>query len=134
MDPLSTNDDGLFGLPDDYEPPKPKDKPTRTQQYHRRVAKRIGSGEHPLGGGLRLADGAPRDLDAAEAKRSTSKGPRCGSCRFRKLMSVGNQRVPKCRLPSRYGDGVRYLRDTASETSDIAAWWPACTDYEEKKR
>jgi hypothetical protein len=125
--------DGLFGLPDGYTPPPPKVELTRGQQYHRRIAKRIGSGEHPLGGGIRLHPDAPHDLDAAEAKDSTSKGPRCGGCQFRVQVSLRSKRVPKCHLPHRIGDRDTYPRDTASETSDIAAWWPACGAFKAKR-
>lgn len=124
-----SEDCGLFGLPEGYEPPPPKEPPSRTQQYHRRVARRIGQGNHPLGG-LRLHPAAPRDLDSEEARRSDATGPRCGSCKFRQIIGVGNKRVPKCRFPTRVGDRETYPRDTANSETDVAAWWPACTDYE----
>lgn len=124
---------GLFDLPDGYEPPPPPEPPSRTQQYHRRVARRIAQGYHPLGEPIRLHPDAPRELDSEEARRSDATGPRCGSCKYRQQIDVGQagqRRVPKCMLPTMVGDRTTYPRETASETSDVAAWWPGCTDYE----
>jgi hypothetical protein len=116
----------------DHDPrlvPVVKQKQSRTAAEHRKVARRIGAGVHPLGEPIRLHADAPRDLDWAEAKRSMSDGPRCGSCVFRV-----QARWPKCHLPTRVGDRDTYPRDTGSDTSDIAAWWPACTSYKKQEK
>lgn len=120
-----SEDCGLFNLPEGWEPPPPPERLGRQAQYHRRVARRIGQGYHPLGEPLRLHPDAPRDLDSEEARRSDATGPRCGSCRFRERQG----KWPKCVFPTTMGDRQLQLRNTGGESSDIAAWWPACTDY-----
>lgn len=125
--------DGALFEVDDSARTRPKEPLTRTQQYHRRVARRIGGGYHPLGEPIRLHPLAPRDLDSQEAKRSDADGPRCGTCRFRVQIELQScRRVPKCHLPSVIGGRETYPRDTASETSDVSAWWPACTSWERR--
>jgi hypothetical protein len=118
---------GLFEVPQDprLATPPPKQQVSRTAANHRKVARRIGLGIHPLGEPIRLHPDAPRDLDYAEAKASDSTGPRCGGCAFRQR-SGG---YPKCFLPTKIGDRVIYPRISGSETSDIAAWWPACDSW-----
>ncbi|MDP7706829.1 hypothetical protein [Mycobacterium sp. TY815] len=119
-------DTGLFDVPDSARTvPEPKEKLSRTAQQHRKVARRIGAGIHPLGEPIRLHPDAPRDLDYQEAKRSTAGGPRCGSCRFREI-----QGWPKCMLPTVIGGRTIFPRNTGSDASDVAAWWPACTNWE----
>lgn len=116
----------LFDVPDTARTvPEAKEPLTRTAKEHRKVARRIGAGIHPLGEPIRLHPDAPRGLDYQEAKRSTSDGPRCGSCRFREIHGW-----PKCMLPTVIGGRAVFPRNTGSETSDVAAWWPACTDWE----
>lgn len=119
---------GLFAVEENpkTKPPSPGGRPSRTAAEHRKVARRIGNGTHPLGHPIYLHPEAPRDLDAAEAKTSESAGPRCGGCRFRRKHGG----YPKCLLPTRVGDRETYPRVSGSETSDVAAWWPACTDWE----
>lgn len=127
-------DGGLFEVDESQRTaPEPKEQLTRTQQYHRRVSRRIGGGIHPLGEPIRLHALAPRDLDYREAQNSDSTGPRCGDCRFRELLSLpSGRRVPKCHLPTVISGRETYPRDTASETSDVASWWPACTSWEKR--
>jgi hypothetical protein len=119
---------GLFEVEEDPRlvAPPPQRRDTRTAMEHRKVARRIGAGVHPLGHPIRLHPDAPRDLDSAEAKASDSTGPRCGGCRFRRK----DRDYPKCWLPTTIGDRVTYPRISSSETSDVAAWWPACTSWE----
>lgn len=125
-------DTGLFDVPDSARTvPEPKAKLSRTAQQHRKVARRIGAGIHPLGEPIRLHPDAPRDLDYQEARRSTSAGPRCGSCRFRVPVEHHGRKWPKCQLPTLIGGRETFPRVTHSEISDIAAWWPACTDYKD---
>lgn len=116
-----SDEPGLFEVPDDaYVLPPPKEELTRGQQRKRLVLTRISRGEHPLGR-IRL------HTDAASGREGD--GLRCGTCRFRELVG-GNQRsYPKCRLPLVVGGRETYPRDTGCESSDIAAWWPACADY-----
>lgn len=124
-------DAGLFHI--DVNPklaPTPNSRPSRSAAEHRKVARRIALGEHPLGRPIYLHADAPRDLDYGESQHSTSTGPRCGSCVYRQQHGG----YPKCLLPSRYGDRITYPRASGSETSDIAAWWPACTSWEGKAR
>lgn len=120
---------GLFEVDQDPKLVKlpPQRKESRTAAEHRKVARRIATGFHPLGEPIRLHPNAPRELDAAEAKGSKATGPRCGGCVFR----VKSGGYPKCLLPSRLGDRTTYPRVSGSETSDVAAWWPACTDWKD---
>lgn len=119
---------GLFEV--DQDPklviPPPQQKQSRTAAEHRKVARRIGTGIHPLGEPIHLHPEAPRDLDNAEAKASESSGPRCGTCRFRRKSGAW----PKCHLPTKIGDREVYPRISGAESSDVAAWWPACTSWE----
>lgn len=126
----SAYESGLFAVEQNPKlaPPPPTSPPSRTAAEHRKVARRIGTGIHPLGEPIRLHPDAPRDLDAAEAKASTSAGPRCGGCVFRQKSG----QWPKCYLPTKIGDRDVYPRLSGSETSDVAAWWPACTSWEAK--
>ncbi|KAB7761789.1 hypothetical protein [Mycolicibacterium mucogenicum] len=114
--------DGLFEVPADaYVVPPAPEVLTRGERRTRLVATRIARGEHPLG---RI------QLHADAARERGAGGLICGTCRFRELMG-GNQRsYPKCRLPVQVGDRVTFPRDTGCESSDIRAWWPACTDYQ----
>lgn len=116
---------GLFEVPAEaYVVPPAPEELTRGERRKRLVLTRIARGEHPLGR-IRL------HADAAAGREG--QGLRCKTCRFRELMG-GNQRsYPKCRLPLVIGEGETYPRDTSSESSDIAAWWPACTDYQPKE-
>jgi len=124
-------DTALFDVPDSARTvAEAKEKLSRTAQQHRRVARRIGAGIHPLGEPIRLHPDAPRDLDYQEASRSTSAGPRCGSCQFRVLVAHHDKSWPKCHLPTVIGGRETFPRATHSETSDVAAWWPACTSWE----
>jgi hypothetical protein len=119
--------DGLFDLPDDYTPPPPPEILSRGERRQRLVARRIASGEHPLGKGIRLHPGAARERGG--------DGLRCGGCRYRVVFSgESGKSYPKCLYPTNRGaDGVVYLRHTGCESSDIRRWWPACVDYQPKE-
>jgi hypothetical protein len=107
---------------------KPAGK-SRTAQQHRKVARRIGAGIHALGEPIRLHPDAPKDLHYEEARRSDSTGPRCGSCVFRVLIGHHDKKWPKCHLPTVIGGRETFPRVSHSESSDVAAWWPACTSW-----
>lgn len=124
-------DTALFDVPAGARTvPEPAEKLSRTAQQHRKGARRIGAGVHPLGHPIYLHPDAPRDLDYQESKRSTAAGPRCGTCRFRELLGHHNRAYPKCMLPTVIGGRTVFPRNTGCEASDIAAWWPACTSWE----
>ncbi|WP_166905952.1 hypothetical protein [Mycobacterium sp. DL440] len=114
--------DGLFEVPADAYliPPEPEQL-SRSEKRHRLIAKRIAQGMHPLGY-VRLHPDASKERDGV--------GPRCGGCRFRVVTSYRDKTYPKCHFPTRRGDKTVHLRDTGCESSDIRAWWPACTDFE----
>jgi hypothetical protein len=119
--------DGLFDLPADYTPPPPPETLTRGERRQRLIARRITSGEHPLGKGIRLHPDAARERDG--------EGLRCGSCRYRELFSgESGKSYPKCLYPTRIGDHDVRLRFTHCESSDIRTWWPACVDYQPKDK
>lgn len=116
---------GLFEVPDDaYVIPPAPEVLTRGERRKRLVATRIARGEHPLGR-IRL------HADAASGREGD--GLRCKTCRFRELMGGHQRSYPKCRLPLVIGGHETFPRDTGCESSDIAAWWPACTDYQSRE-
>lgn len=112
--------DMLFELPPGAqihtEPVEPLTRGERMRALHER---RIAQGAHPLAGIVPLAlhPDAPRD--------HYSPGPRCGGCRWRQTTWHHSRTFPKCHVQ----DG---LFATHSETSDVRAWWPACTHYQPK--
>jgi hypothetical protein len=135
---------GLFD-----EPGRTADAPPETltpgERLRRAQATKIRNGLHPLSGDgrgraiIRLHPDASRDPDDR-----AGPGPRCGDCRFREQVHGGARSYPKCTIgttvtPSPAGDppgsaaGVitKYgPRVTHGETTDVRAWWPACTDHE----
>ncbi|MCX8559803.1 hypothetical protein OS122_02675 [Mycolicibacterium mucogenicum] len=120
-----TAPDGLFDLPAEYVPPPPPEQLSRGERRKRLVESRIARGEHPLGR-FRLHPDAP-------VARGAGVGLRCATCRFRVLLEHHNRTYPKCHFPVRIGERDTYPRDTNCESSDIRAWWPACTDYQPRE-
>ncbi|MFD3594301.1 hypothetical protein ACFWU5_16380 [Nocardia sp. NPDC058640] len=114
---------GLFGPPPGWTPPEavvPEDL-SRGEKRQRLVERRIRDGIHPLG---------YIGLHKEAARESEGGGLRCGTCRHREVARYHSRSYPKCWI----NDGARA---THGESSDIRAWWPACTDYqptEEKTR
>lgn len=108
-----TAEAGLFDLPDDS--PEPAGQTSRAERRRQLIAARIQAGWHPLGRNIRLHPDAAVGPD--------DDGLHCGTCRFREIHRYHDKSYPKCV----YGDGVRV---THSETSDVRAWWPACTDHQ----
>lgn len=82
------------------------------------VAARISTGWHPLGRHSRLHPDAAHDTTNHDGS-----GLHCGTCRFREIRRYHDKSYPKCT----YGNGIRISH---SDTSDVRAWWPACTDYQ----
>jgi hypothetical protein len=116
-----TTEPGLFEEPERLIPAEPPVL-TRGERRQRLVATRIATGVHPLGKPVFLHKEACRDpLD-------TETGPRCGTCRFRKLLEYHNRTYPKCHYPD--PEKLPHPRDSNCESSDIRRWWPACAQYE----
>lgn len=106
-------DPGLFELDPSAAPDEPETL-GRGARRQRLIANRIATGVHPLGNVL-------LHVDAARGREGD--GLRCGTCRWRDLTRHHDRVYPKCW----FGDGIRA---THCESSDVRAWWPACTDYE----
>ena len=116
-------------------PPRPVKKLSAQRRRTLRQKAAIVGGLHPLslalGYSIRLHPNAPRDRDG--------KGPRCGTCWYRRLTYTnGRKRWPKCF----YGDERNYPSDprrlnvplpppriSHGPGTDVRAWWPACEDY-----
>lgn len=128
--------DALFDMT-----PTPVAEPVREsagQRRTRRQAEAVRRGAHPLSlvfgaGAVRMHPDADRDAAPGDGKTWL----RCGSCTWRRMLRHYNHNYPKCLRtpddtePSRLGDCERV---TASEASDVRAWWPACTNYKERSR
>ncbi|QCG77799.1 hypothetical protein QLQ77_gp53 [Gordonia phage Reyja] len=112
--------DALFEIPDSERvPAAPAEQLTRGQRRQRLVDARIAASTHPLGY-------LPLHPQAAHGR--DGDGLRCGSCRWRVTIRHHDRTYPKCHYPDHLG---RHPRDTACESSDVRAWWPACHDHEE---
>lgn len=117
-------DPGLFDVPESAYliPPEPEDL-SRGERRKRLVAIRILSGLHPLG---------YVGLHEQAARVRGGEGLTCGDCVFRDTRWHHGKSYPKCFLPTQVGDRTVYPRETGGESSDIRAWWPACTDFKPK--
>jgi hypothetical protein len=123
---------------------------TQGERLRRRQAARIAAGYHPLamgGSTQRLHPDADRALD----KDAPQSGPTCGTCRFRETVGGHARSFPKClwgyvnrpmtdaelaaRPASSSATRVVYYgpRYANSESSDVRAWWPACTDHQPRE-
>jgi hypothetical protein len=137
--------DGLFA-----EPPRqyaaagePVPERTASERMRDRQAANIAAGRHPLSdppgarpqyGILRLHPDACRDVRWSAAKAQIPAGaPTCGACRFRQSVHGGAKDYPKCTWGRVYAGSLSKEgpREMHGERSDVRAWWPACTDYEE---
>lgn len=104
-------------------PPVPEAAPvakvSADVRRRQRQAQALAHGYHPLG----VALGAHIRLhpQAAPAGDRAADGARCGTCRWREP-----GRYPKC-----FYD--RPHRISHGPGTDVAAWWPACTNYESKE-
>jgi hypothetical protein len=123
---------------------------TAGEQLRRRQAARIDAGQHPLaihGMHIPLHPDAPRTATPDDG----GTYPRCGTCRFRRLMGGHAKSYPKClvdyterpltaaEITANRGTwqehatkSVEYgVRVTGSTATDVKAWWPACHRWEE---
>lgn len=130
---------------------EPLPEMTEGERLRHRQAARIATGYHPLAFGgmhIRLHPDAPRDA----AKDDGRTYPRCGTCRFRRLMGGHSRDFPKCFVGYRERDlteeeigrnagtwrqrATKWIdygpRVTGSTATDVKGWWPACTDYTPK--
>jgi hypothetical protein len=112
----------LFGEPDRADPEV--DERTPGQRRRDRHLDAMRHGQHPLSVALQW----PIRLhpDAAPPEDRDAEGLRCGGCRFRRLLPYHGRVYPKCCWPeSDPGERVSHGGGT-----DVAAWWPACAEYE----
>lgn len=114
------NADEQGGLFPDLEPvPTPVDDRTPEQRRRDRQLDAIRDGQHPLSVALHF----PIDLhpDARrDGDRTEDGSPRCGTC-VRRVQRIRAKAYPKCALSGRASGGPG---------TDVAAWWPACRDYQ----
>jgi len=117
-------DDALFPIE-----AAPQRDPTAPLKPGERLRSRqlglIALGMHPLTL-VRTAGNVWLHPDASRTGEHDAPGPHCASCRFR--VSVG---FPKCDYPGVAGAVRR--RQSQSQSSDVAAWFPACREYEAKE-
>ena len=121
-----------------YEPERrelrPSEQPDLSADRRRtlRQAERIADGIHPLTRGP-LHELASRHRHANAPKNDPFT---CGSCWFRAQFSAGNSKFAKCTFGMT--NEHRYVTDapriSASVTTDVRAWWPACRDYSPSDR
>lgn len=92
-----------------------------------RQAAKIAAGEHPLS----WVGEVPKRVPLAPAGTGT-----CGTC-VHKMRPAHHGRVyPKCatgrfRVPDCSGFREVWPRASHSEATDVRAWWPACTAWED---
>lgn len=123
-----------------FDPPEPAPEIQLSpgQRLTKRQSDDIAVGRHPLTRGP-LHPLASRNRDATSPKDDPFT---CGSCYFRQLFGWHSRSYPKCAVPGpvrdyrRQPDGTWKWetvegapRASHSTTSDVRAWWPACTDY-----
>lgn len=105
--------------PEECENPALRD--TFTRQLTKRQAFLVRLGWHPLARALGRNLRLHRDAIADPTVRKG--GPRCGTCVFRQLRGGAERDYPKCWLDP--------LKVTRGPATDVRAWWPACTEYQE---
>ncbi len=116
------------------EPPAPlgAGRPSRTRGQIRiaRQAQALAARWHPLS--LTSAPRLRLHAQAAPADDRRAEGLRCGTCRFRVLAGGHSRAYPKCHWPDPdvWQVGGGWPRATHGDGTDIARWWPACTDYQ----
>jgi hypothetical protein len=106
------------------------DEATAGERMRRRQALRIAHGCHPLsiyGVCIPLHADAPRDAHRGDDRPY----PRCGGCRFRRLVGGHERDYPKCLAGYDGHEWSTAVRASASTASDVRAWWPACADYQQ---
>lgn len=115
-----TTDSALFG---GYEPPETPDGLSAGGRLRVRQQQDVTNGRHPLTGG-RLHPDASRDRTARSGAHDRLT---CGTCVHRVATHGGTAAggYPKC-------DAFGPKALTHSATTDVRAWWPACTSYEQK--
>jgi hypothetical protein len=120
--------DALFQAePFTVTPPIPANLSADRKRTQRQRAA-LDHGWHPLG--LALGYPIPLHPDAAPPSDPEATGRRCGTCRFRELLSYHDRTYPKC-LQGWDGSNEQPPRRVTHGTgTDIRAWWPACRDHE----
>lgn len=121
----------LFYLPagaDEQPRPGPVEQLSADQARTLRQNTAIGQGRHPLA--YFGADRHPDTLTEVYARGDAAgRALTCGTCRFRTLIQAGPRNFPKCTWPP---ESTAFPRWSGSASSDVRAWWPACTGYEAK--
>lgn len=92
-----------------------------------RQAGKIAAGEHPLS----WVGDFPKRVPLAPAGTGT-----CGTCAHKMRPHHHGRAYPKCaagafRSPDGNGFREAWPRASHSEATDIRAWWPACTAWED---
>lgn len=121
--------DALFPYPGTGPPPL-----TQDQRRTERQAVCITAGGHPLG--LVLGPHAvhrhPATRDQLYTRNDPARRPfTCGTCIHRQVVTWRAGAYPKCWVPI---DGRDDTRATHGASTDVRAWWPACTLHEEIPR
>lgn len=107
----------------------PDEEVSAGRRRTQRQLEAITQGWHPLSSALGLC--LPLHPDAPrEGPDGSAPGPRCGSCRFRRVLGHHDRAYGKCTFVP--ADRPNLTRVTHGEATDVRAWWPGCTDYEER--
>jgi hypothetical protein len=98
----------------------------RGERLRARQSAKIAAGEHPLSN---VGDKPSRVLLAPEGTGT------CGTCAHKMRPAHHGRAYPKCaadafRDPAGTGFREVWPRAAHSESTDVRAWWPACTTYE----
>lgn len=112
----------------DVEPlPGAEPKLSNDRRRTQRQAEHLAAGLHPLT--CALGYQIKLHADAAPADDRDASGLRCGTCRFRQTINGHTRSYPKCS----YGadKSGHWPRHSFGAGTDIRAWFPACSDYED---
>lgn len=104
-------------------PPPDVDDRTADQRRRDRQMRELETGVHPI-------TRRPLHPDAPPPGDQNAAGPRCGACRHRVLVHHHDRSWPKCWLGAT-DDDLPYV--THGAASDVRAWWPACSAYEQRE-
>lgn len=127
----------LFDLaPTPAAEPEPKLSADRRRTL--RQAEAIAKGSHPLAlvFGSVVFPRHPMTKGHSYSAEDVKGDPyTCGSCRWRQVLSYHRRGYPKClkypaSISAEQYERMKPIWASHAASTDVRAWWPACTDYE----